>query len=170
MTRSVSFSLAAGGLGVGAIPEIPMLIAPSVAQLIEACDGRLVRGGVNPEGLARESMGFVIAAMSLPNVLARLHDHYTVIAPGDRYDLLPGLVLAHYSATFPNAASIVLTGGYPPPEPMQQLIDGLAGTCRSSSPSTGPTRRRPCSPTSTASCEPTTTQDRHRAAGLRRDG
>ncbi len=118
--------VADGGLGAGAIPEIPVLIAPSVAQLIAACDGRIVRGG-NPEWLARESMGFVVAAMSMPNVLIRLHNNYTVIAPGDRYDLLPGLVLAHYAGTFPNVASIVLTGGYLPPEPVQRLIDGLVG-------------------------------------------
>jgi phosphate acetyltransferase len=118
--------LAGDGLGVGAIPEIPVLIAPSVQQLIDACDGRIVRGG-NAEWLARESMGFVVAAMSMPNVLIRLHDNYTVIAPGDRYDLLPGLVLAHYAGTFPSVASIVLTGGYLPPDPVQRLIDGLVG-------------------------------------------
>ncbi len=119
--------LAAGdGLGVGVIPEIPTLIAPSIAQLVQACDGRIIRGD-SPDALARESMGFVVAAMSLPNVLVRLHDNFTVIAPGDRYDLLPGLVLAHYAGTFPPVASIVLTGGYLPPEPVQRLIDGLVG-------------------------------------------
>jgi phosphate acetyltransferase len=117
--------LAKDGMGVGAIPEIPVLIAPSVGALLAACGGRLIRG--NPEWLERESMGFVVGAMSLPNVLTRLHDNYTVIAPGDRYDLLPGLVLAHYSGTFPVLAAIVLTGGYLPPEPVQRLIEGLAG-------------------------------------------
>lgn len=39
-------------------------------------------------------MGTVIAAMSLPNVLTRLTENCTVIALGDRYDLLPGLVMA----------------------------------------------------------------------------
>ncbi len=121
-----SLLVADGGLGVGAIPELPTLIAPSIAQLIAACDGRVLRGD-SPERLAKESMGFVVAAMSLPNVLIRLHDNYTVIAPGDRYDLLPGLVLAHYAGTFPPVASIVLTGGYLPPEPVQRLIDGLVG-------------------------------------------
>ncbi|MEP6980813.1 MAG: phosphate acetyltransferase, partial [Nakamurella sp.] len=116
----------AGGLGVGAIPEMPTLIAPSIAQLVVACNGRVLRGDV-PERLAKESMGFVVAAMSMPNVLVRLHDNYTVIAPGDRYDLLPGLVLAHYAGTFPPVASIVLTGGYLPPDSVQRLIDGLVG-------------------------------------------
>jgi phosphate acetyltransferase len=111
---------------VGAIPEIPLLVAPSVKALVAACKGRVIRGA-NADWFERESMGFVVGAMGLPNVLTRLRDNYTVIAPGDRYDLLPGLVLAHYSGTFPVLASIILTGGYLPPEPVQRLIDGLTG-------------------------------------------
>jgi phosphate acetyltransferase len=115
--------LARTGLAVGAIPEIPLLFAPSVADLQQACGATLVRG--NPELLQRESMGFVVAAMSLPEVLIRLGDHYTVIAPGDRVDVLPALILAHQSATFPDLASVVLTGGYTPPDSVQQLMDGV---------------------------------------------
>ncbi len=110
-------------LPVAAIPEVPLLFAPTVAALQDACHGRLVRG--NPAWLERESHGFVVAAMSLPNVLIRLVEDSTVIAPGDRYDLLPGLVMAHQSGTFPKLASIVLTGGYTPPEPVTRLLDGL---------------------------------------------
>ena len=76
-------------------------------------------------------MGFVVAAMSLPNVLTRLREGFTIIAPGDRVDVLPALILAHQSATFPNLASIVLTGGYTPPASVQQLMDGSSRTCRS---------------------------------------
>ena len=104
------------GLPVGAIPEIPLLIAPTVADLQRACGAQLVRG--NPEWLQRESMGLLVAAMSLPNVLTRLREDYTVIAPGDRSDLLPALILAHQSGTFPHLSAIVLTGGYLPPEPV----------------------------------------------------
>ena len=110
-------------LPVAAIPEVPLLVAPTVQALLEACDGRLVRG--NPLWLERESLGFVVAAMSLPNVLIRLHEGVTVIAPGDRYDLLPGLLMAHQSGTFPHLSAIVLTGGYSPPEPVARLLDGI---------------------------------------------
>jgi phosphate acetyltransferase len=113
----------ASRLPSAAIPEMPLLFAPTVAALQDACHGRLVRG--NPAWLERESLGFVVAAMSLPNVLTRLVSDTTVIAPGDRYDLLPGLVMAHQSGTFPQLASIVLTGGYRPPEPVTRLLDGL---------------------------------------------
>ena len=106
----------------GAIPEVPLLVAPTVAALAEAAHAKMWRG--NPEWMQRESRGFVVAAMSLPNVLTRLVEDTTVIAPGDRFDILPGLVLAHQSGTFPGLASIVLTGGYQPPEPVQKLLDG----------------------------------------------
>ncbi len=111
------------GLPVAVIPEVPLLFAPTVAALLAACDGRLLRG--NPDWLDREALGFVVAAMSLPNVLIRLHEDITVIAPGDRSDLLPGLVMAHQSGTFPHLSAIVLTGGYLPAEPVARLIDGV---------------------------------------------
>jgi phosphate acetyltransferase len=115
--------LARTGLVAGAIPNIPVLGAPRVADLRDACGATLWRG--DPDLLARESMGFLVAAMTPPNVLARLRPYLTVIAPGDRTDALPALILAHRSATFPDLASIVLTGGYEPAEPIARLIDGI---------------------------------------------
>ncbi|MBD2760444.1 phosphate acetyltransferase [Yimella sp. cx-573] len=107
---------------LGVVPEVPLLRSPTVADVMNACDGALVHG--NTEWLGREVRGFIVAAMSMPNVLQRLVDDATVIAPGDRYDILPGLVLAHQSGTFPALSSIVLTGGYQPPESVVRLIDG----------------------------------------------
>ncbi len=121
--QEVRALLSRTGLAAGAIPEIPLLVAPTVENLQQACGAELVRG--NPELLQKESMGFVVAAMALPNVLTRLRDGFTVIAAGDRGELLPALILAHQSATFPNLASIVLTGGFTPPDSVQQLMDGI---------------------------------------------
>jgi phosphate acetyltransferase len=109
-------------LPIGVIPEVPVLVAPPVSALMEACHGTLLRG--SPDWLDRECLGFVVAAMSMPNILTRLVEDCTVIAPGDRYDILPGLVLAHTSGTFPHLSSVILTGGYRPPEPVQKLVDG----------------------------------------------
>jgi phosphate acetyltransferase len=108
---------------IGVIPEVPVLVAPPVSALFEACDARMMRGST--DWLDRESMGFVVAAMSLPNVLTRLKPGATVIAPGDRSDLLPGLVLAHQAGTYGHLSAIVLTGGYLPPAPIASLLDGL---------------------------------------------
>ena len=48
-----------------------------------------------------------------------------MIAPSDRTDLIPGLMLAHQSGTFPTLAGILLTGGYELPETIRRLTDGV---------------------------------------------
>ena len=48
-----------------------------------------------------------------------------MIAPSDRGELLPGLLMAHQSGTFPSLAGIVLTGGYPIPEQVRRLLEGV---------------------------------------------
>ncbi len=108
---------------VSIIPENPVITAPTVQILKDAVEGELAQG--NPEWLHRNSLGVVIAAMSLPNVLERLTENCTVIAPGDRLDILPGLYLAQQSGTFPTLASIILTGGYEPPAEFSRLLSGL---------------------------------------------
>jgi phosphate acetyltransferase len=105
------------------IAENPLLSAPTVRALVEAADGELVLG--SEAWLDRESLGLIVAAMSLPNVLDRLRPDSTVIAPGDRADLLPGLMLAHQSGTFPTLAGILLTGGYAMPETVRRLSEGV---------------------------------------------
>ena len=108
---------------VAAVPESPVLSAPTVRAQAAAVDAELVLG--TDSWLDRESQGLIVAAMSLPNVLTRLRPDITVIAPSDRGELLPGLLMAHQSGTFPSLAGIVLTGGYPIPEPVQRLLEGV---------------------------------------------
>jgi phosphate acetyltransferase len=111
------------GVVTAAVTETPLLSAPTFGALVEAVDGKLVQG--SEAWLDRESLGVIVAAMSLPNVLARLSPDVTVIAPGDRSDLLPGLMLAHQSGTFPTLAGILLTGGYDMPETVRRLSEGV---------------------------------------------
>ena len=106
-----------------AIAENPMLSAPTFRALVEAADARA--GAGLGAWMDRESLGLIVAAMSLPNVLDRLGPDVTVIAPSDRTDLIPGLMLAHQSGTFPTLAGIVLTGGYAMPETIRRLSEGV---------------------------------------------
>jgi phosphate acetyltransferase len=108
---------------VQALPETPLLRAPTVQDLLDACGGRLVHG--DPSWLDRECMGLVVAAMTMPHVLDRLIDGGVVIVPGDREDVVLGVLLAHRSKTFPNLAGIVLNGGFPLPPQVERLIEGL---------------------------------------------
>jgi len=105
------------------IPENAMLAAPSFRSLTEAVGARLVLG--SESWMDRDSLGLVVAAMSLPNVLSRLSTDVTVIAPSDRSDLVPGLMLAHQSGTFPTLAGVILTGGYEMPETIARLTSGV---------------------------------------------
>jgi phosphate acetyltransferase len=111
------------GVVSAAVTENPLLSAPTFRALVEAVDGELVLG--SDAWMDRESLGVIVAAMSLPNVLDRLRPEVTVVAPGDRTDLLPGLMLAHQSGTFPMLAGILLTGGYTMPDSVRRLSEGV---------------------------------------------
>ncbi|MBA3019716.1 phosphate acetyltransferase [Propionicimonas sp.] len=110
-------------LVTGALPTDPLLIAPTVAAQFKAVGATLMQG--NAELLSGESVEVLVAGMTLPNVLKRLTAESTVIMPSDRTDLLPGLLLAHASGTFPKLASVILVGGYEIPEAILQLISGI---------------------------------------------
>ena len=97
-----------------AIREEPLLSAPSVGDLMAACDGTLVSG---EEGLlTQEATGVLVAAMTLPHVLDRLFDGAVVVTPGDRPEIVLGVLTAQVSANFPQMAGIVLNGGFPLPD------------------------------------------------------
>jgi phosphate acetyltransferase len=112
-----------GNILTAAIPESPLLWAPTFRALVRAADGELVLG--NEAWMDREALSAIVAAMSLPHVLDRLQPDVTVIAASDRTDLLPGLMLAHQSGTFPTLSGILLTGGYEIPESIRRLSEGV---------------------------------------------
>jgi phosphate acetyltransferase len=109
--------------GASAIPELPLLFAPTVGQVHEATHATFLSGA--PERLAAEVLGFVVAAMTLPRVLEYLEDSSLVIVPGDRSDVLVGVLMAHRALTFPRLSGVLLTGGTRPDPLVQRLIDGL---------------------------------------------
>ncbi|WP_370459442.1 phosphate acetyltransferase [Isoptericola sp. BMS4] len=111
------------GLPVWTIPEEPFLHAPTVARLTEAVEGSLMLG--DPDLMAREVLDVIVGAMSFEHVLDHLADGAVVITPGDRADVLLGLLSAHAAATFPSLAGIVLTGGYVPRGVIAQLLSAL---------------------------------------------
>ncbi|TPW77337.1 phosphate acetyltransferase [Schumannella soli] len=113
----------ASDIPVWAIPEDPLLVAPSFRTLVESLDARLIRG--DDALLDREVLGTVIAAMSLENVLPRLLEGAVVVVPGDRSDVLLGTILAHASDTFPSLAGVLLNGGFEPAASITRLLDGL---------------------------------------------
>ncbi len=116
-------AVASDGVPAFALPEEPMLHAPTVADLMAACQGHLVRG--DEELLDREVPGLVVAAMTLPNVLDRLFEGAVVVTPGDRPEIVLGVLTAHASASFPAISGLVLNGGLDLPDQVRRLLDGL---------------------------------------------
>ncbi|NUR84014.1 MAG: phosphate acetyltransferase, partial [Nonomuraea sp.] len=106
------------------LPETPSLRAPTVADLVDACDGRFFLG--ERDGLGREASDLMVGAMSLPNILDRLTEGAAVIIPSDRAAaLLPGLLAAHAAPGFPTLSAVVLTGGTELPAPVERLLRGM---------------------------------------------
>lgn len=106
------------GIVTAALPADRLLAAPRLRAQFEAVGANLVLG--NPDLLDRESQDILVAAMTLPNVLRRLTPESTIIMPGDRSDMLPGLLLAHASGSFPQ-----LTGNRGDPEPLMGMLDAM---------------------------------------------
>ncbi|MFN8076612.1 MAG: phosphate acetyltransferase [Kineosporiaceae bacterium] len=112
-----------GELTVDVMPELPLLSAPRVGQIFSACEAELLLGSAR--NLDDEVPSFLIGAMTLPRVLNALPQAGLVIIPGDRSDMLVGVLSAHASQTFPRLSGLLLTGGVRPEPIVQRLIDGL---------------------------------------------
>ncbi|WP_299056007.1 phosphate acetyltransferase [uncultured Nocardioides sp.] len=106
-----------------ALPDEPLLGAPSMAELAAACDARLVSG--DEALLGTEVTGVVVAAMTLPHVLDRLVEGAVVVTPGDRPEIVLGVLMAQGSEGFPRTSGIVLNGGLDLPLQVGRLLDGL---------------------------------------------
>jgi phosphate acetyltransferase len=111
------------GLPAWALPELPLLSAPLVADLMAALDGELLFG--DQHLLHREAEQMLVGAMNVEHLLDRLVDGHLCIAAGDRPDVLVALAAAHAAEGFPNLAGVVLTGGYRPGEVVARLVRGL---------------------------------------------
>ncbi len=125
LARDVA-ALATDDVPAYAIPEEPLLSAPSVGDLLAAVDGHLLSG--DESLLNREVTGLVVAAMTMPNVLDRLFEGAVVVTPGDRPEVVLGVLMAHASPTFPQISAIVLNGGLPLAKQVSRLIEGLGVT------------------------------------------
>ena len=93
-----------------AVPDEPLLVAPTVADLQAAVDGTLLSG--DTALMSREVMGVVVAGMTADHVLERLGEAVAVVTPGDRSDVVLAVASAHAAEGFPSLACIILNGGF----------------------------------------------------------
>jgi phosphate acetyltransferase len=125
ITRSVETALGprTDTVPVWAIPEDRYLVAPSMRGIMRSVGGELLSG--DPDRLTREALAVVVAGMSMVNVLPRLLEGAVVVIAADRSEVLLATMLANAAGTFPSISGIVLNGGFPLPEPVTRLLDGL---------------------------------------------
>ena len=107
------------------VPEIPTLSMPTVREVATAVDARVMLGDTDA-AMDRVASKITIGAMTLPHVLDRLVEGAIVLTPGDRADVVLGVIGSRMATTFPNVAAVLLTGGYEPESSVMRLLDGFA--------------------------------------------
>ena len=108
---------------VNVIPLNPVLANPTIKEIVEELDGKVLFG----EAYLNNQAGyFSVGAMQLRNYLTHLKSNSLVITPGDRADIILGALQANLSANYPMISGIVLTGGLLPEESIIKLIEGLS--------------------------------------------
>jgi phosphate acetyltransferase len=108
---------------VYAIPEVPTVSAPTVAEVAGAMGARVLAGDAN--ALGRDVLDYVVGAAHVPTLLAHLTEGCLVITPGDRADLVVACAAAHIAGE-PSLAGLVLTLGEQPDEHVMHLLDRLS--------------------------------------------
>ncbi|KUI32357.1 phosphate acetyltransferase [Mycobacterium sp. IS-1496] len=112
-----------GAPQVYVLPEEPLLVAPSVAELRDSVDGTVISG--DEKLLHREAMDVLVAGMTAEHVLERLTEGVTVVTPGDRSDVVLAVASAHSAEGFPSLSSIILNGGLDLHPSIARLVAGL---------------------------------------------
>ena len=112
-----------GALDVWVIPEDKNLLAPTVAQVMQAVNGTLIYG--RESELEVEVLDLIVAAMTAEHVLQRITEDAILVVPSDRTDVVLAMLMADASANFPKLAGIVLNGGFELSKPIAELISGL---------------------------------------------
>ena len=105
------------------LPEEPLLVAPSVAELTVAVHGAVMSG--DEDLLHREALGVLVAGMTAEHVLERLREGMAVITPGDRSDVVLAVASAHAAEGFPSLSCMILNGGLPLHPSIAALVSGL---------------------------------------------
>ncbi|MGV9712625.1 phosphate acetyltransferase [Gordonia sp. NPDC003424] len=111
------------GIPTWCLPEDPVLVAPTIGELMTALDAELYSG--EEELLDREALRVMVGGMTAEHILERLSDGTVVITPADRSDVLLALVNANVAQGFPRLSGIILNGGLHPHPMIEALVSGL---------------------------------------------
>ena len=98
---------------LGVIPYLPKLSYPTIGQILEETDFKLISGRKN---LANVIKNIIVAAMEPHDALNYIKDMCFIITPGDREDILLAALSCHLAntAACPILSGVILTGGIMP--------------------------------------------------------
>ncbi|WP_378188294.1 phosphate acetyltransferase [Aquimarina sp. W85] len=105
------------------IPKVDSLINPTIKEIVDKLEGKVLFG---KEFLNNQAGSYGVGAMQLRNYLTHLKDNSLVITPGDRADIILGVLQANISDNYPKISGIILTGGIIPEPSILKLIEGVA--------------------------------------------
>ncbi|WP_431974133.1 phosphate acetyltransferase [Micromonospora haikouensis] len=105
-----------------AIPEVPAVSAPTVAEVAAALGATLLAG--DDAALGRDVLDYVVGAAHVPTLLDHLTEGALVITPADRADLLVAASAAHVAGQV-SVAGLVLTLGERPDPRAMRLVEAL---------------------------------------------
>jgi phosphate acetyltransferase len=110
---------------VYAIPDVPGLAAPTVAEVGRALHATRLVG--DDTALVRDVRQIIVGAATVPTFLDYISDGCLVITPGDRADLIVAAAAAHSSGTV-SLAGIILTLGVQPDPRIVRLIERMGAS------------------------------------------
>ncbi len=111
----------ASGVPVYVLPEIGVLAALTVDEVVTALDARVLLGA--PSRVAREVDDYLVGSAHLETVLPLLADGTLLVTSGDRVDLVVGAAAASVSPSAPTPAGVLLTLGTTPDALVTSLLE-----------------------------------------------
>jgi phosphate acetyltransferase len=106
-----------------ALTEKDVLQKLTMRQVVHALGAHHIYG--DDDSLNFDIMDFKVAAMSLEQVLKLTADQILVITPGDRTEILIGLLMTLLTDNFPRISGILLSGGTSLSPQLSRLLEGL---------------------------------------------
>jgi phosphate acetyltransferase len=107
---------------VTCIPANKDLGNPTMKEIHESVGGKILFG---EHLLSNQVDSSIVGAMQLHNCLSRLTKNTLIVTPGDRGDIILGVLQANLSKNYSKVAGLVLTGGLIPDQNILKLIEGL---------------------------------------------
>jgi len=107
---------------LSAIPYEQKLNSPRISEVIAQLQAETLYGEKRLDSLVSY---YLVAAMQIQHALQRLKEDALVITPGDRADIIIGMIQADQSAKYPKLSGILLTSDLKPEPAIALLIEGL---------------------------------------------